>query len=617
MTVIQVARKLNLTLADSAIAKSLALLTRADKVKVYIVCLIQTFLGFLDLAAVAIFGILGALTISGIESNEPGTKVKLVLGWLQISNLSFQQQASLLGLCAIFLLVTKTVVSMYLTRKTLYFLSYRSAKLAGETVSKLLSLPMLDIQKRSSQEVVYSLTVGISTITLGVIGSMVLLISDTSLLIVISIALFVIDPVLALMTIALFSVIAILIYLMLNKKARTLGLQSAQLSVDGNMMILEVLNTLREQYVRHRMHFYAKSIKSNRAQISNVAAETSFMPYIGKYVLETAVIVGCIGISAFQFYRHDAYQAVATLSIFVASAMRIAPAVLRIQQGAIQIKVDSASAEKTRELLEELQPIREISEISESHDFIHDGFEGRIHLRELKYAYPETRSFAIDGLSMEIAPGQVVAIVGPSGAGKSTLVDLILGVIKPSSGSITISGSVPSEVLQTYPGACGYVPQEVFIIDGTIAENIAIGFENETFDYQRMEEVIRISQLDETIRTFPNGLQERVGERGSRLSGGQRQRLGIARSLYTNPKLLVLDEATSALDGQTEADISDAISAMRGEVTIILIAHRLSTVRKADRVVYMENGSIVSTGTFEKVRSDVKNFDSQAQLMGL
>jgi ABC-type multidrug transport system fused ATPase/permease subunit len=615
--VIQGVRMLNLTLLDSAIVKSLALLTRADKIKVYFVCLIQTFLGFLDLAAVAIFGILGALTISGIESNEPGTKVKLVLNWLQIDHLNFQQQASLLGLCAIFLLVSKTLLSMYLTRKTLYFLSYRSAKLAGETVSKLLSLPMLDIQKRTSQEIVYSLTVGISTLTLGVIGSMVLLISDTSLLIVMSVALFILDPVLALMTIALFSIIALLIYLMLNKRAKVLGIQSAQLSVDGNMMILEVLATLREQFVRHRMHFYAKNIKFNRSQISNVAAETSFMPYIGKYVLETAVIVGCIGIAAFQFYRHDAYQAVATLSIFVAAAMRIAPAVLRIQQGAIQIKVDSASAEKTRLLLTELQPAEGIFEPSENFDFSHEGFKGRVYLEDLKYIYPGSRAFAIDSVSMEISPGQVVAIVGPSGAGKSTLVDLILGVISPASGSITISGATPREILEAYPGACGYVPQEVFIIDGSIAENIAIGFETDTFDYERMAEVVRIAQLENLIESFPMGLEERVGERGSKLSGGQRQRLGIARSLYTNPKLLILDEATSALDGQTEADISNAISAMRGDVTIILIAHRLSTVRKADQVVYLENGKVISTGSFEKVRNDVRNFDSQAELMGL
>jgi ABC-type multidrug transport system fused ATPase/permease subunit len=224
---------------------------------------------------------------------------------------------------------------------------------------------------------------------------------------------------------------------------------------------------------------------------------------------------------------------------------------------------------------------------------------------------------AITGVSLEILPGQVVAVVGPSGAGKSTLVDLILGVISPDKGKITISGLPPRESMETYPGACAYVPQDVFIIEGSVAENIAIGFDETSFDYQRIQNAIENAKLSEVVEALPDGIRSSVGERGSRLSGGQRQRLGVARSLYTNPKLLVLDEATSALDGQTEADISESISAMRGEVTVILIAHRLSTVRKADQVVYIDEGKILAVGSFEQVRSAVKDFDSQAVLMGL
>ena len=606
-----------LSFKNSTLSKSMALLTKGDKLKVYAVSLIQTFLGFLDLAAIAIFGILGALTISGIESNQPGSKVQTVLKILHIQNLSFQNQASLLGLAAIVLLVSKTIFSMYLTKKTLYFLSFRSAKLSGATISKLLSAPLLQIQKRTSQEIVYSLTTGISSLTLGVIGAMVLLISDTSLLLVLSVALFAFDPLLALMTVVLFSLMAILIYVLLNKRAEQLGSDNARLAIRGNMLILELLNTFREQSVRNRKYFYSESIKINREEFSSVAAGTSFLPYIGKYVLETTVIVGCVVISAFQFYLYDAYQAVTTLSIFVAAGMRIAPAVLRIQQGAIQIRVDSASAENTRKLLEELQALEGINPPEVESDFLHTGFDSSVRLENLQFTYPKADRPAISEVNLEIHPGQVVAIVGPSGAGKSTLVDLILGVIEPDSGKVYISGVPPQQVLAKFPGACAYVPQDVFISDGTIAQNIAIGFGESSLNLEQINKAIDIAQLRSVIDSLPSGIDSPVGERGNRLSGGQRQRLGVARSLYTNPKLLVLDEATSALDGQTESDISDSISAMRGQVTVILIAHRLSTVRKADKVVYIDGGKIHAIGTFDEVRNQVKDFDSQAALMGL
>ena len=601
----------------SALGQSLALLGKGDKRKVYLVCLIQTFLGFLDLAAVAIFGVLGAIAISGLESNQPGAKVQTVLRILNIDHLEFQTQAALLAIFAITLLVGKTIFSMYITKRTLYFLSYRSAKLSSTTFSKLLSAPLLFIQKRNSQETLYALTTGISTLTLGVIGSLVLLISDTSLLLVMTVALLFLDPFLAMMTIVMFSGIALFIFILLNKRARELGVKNSQLAISGNTLIIEFLSTFREQTVRNRQYFYSDKIRNNRTQFSNVAAETSFMPYISKYILETTVIIGCIAIAAFQFYRHDAYQAVATLSIFIAAAMRIAPAILRIQQSAIQIRVDSATAENTRILLNELNDYSGLFEVTPPNDFDHEGFVATVVLEDVNFTYPNSHRSAVQSVSLEINSGQVVAIVGPSGSGKSTLVDLILGVLKPDTGSIEISGCSPAAAIAKFPGACAYVPQDVFLIDGSISENISIGYEESQVSHERINAAIQIAQLEALVNSLPGRLSAQVGERGSKLSGGQKQRLGVARSLYTNPKLLVLDEATSALDGQTEADFSEAISAMKGNVTVILIAHRLSTVRKADLVVYIDEGKIQSLGTFEQVRKEVTNFDTQAALMGL
>jgi ABC-type multidrug transport system fused ATPase/permease subunit len=194
---------------------------------------------------------------------------------------------------------------------------------------------------------------------------------------------------------------------------------------------------------------------------------------------------------------------------------------------------------------------------------------------------------------------------------------VILGVLVQDSGEVTISGKNPLSAIETWPGAIGYVPQDVIITSGTFRENVALGYPVKIASDASVSEAIQVAQLSEFISTFPTGVDTQVGERGAKISGGQRQRLGIARAMFTKPKLLVLDEATSALDGETEANISDAISSLKGSVTVVMIAHRLSTVRHADLVVYLEEGRILAQGSFEEVRSKVPGFDRQAQLMGL
>ena len=247
----------------------------------------------------------------------------------------------------------------------------------------------------------------------------------------------------------------------------------------------------------------------------------------------------------------------------------------------------------------------------------YEGFEPSIKLTNLTYIYRNSDRPAISDINLEIPAGSVVAIVGPSGGGKTTLIDVILGILEPKEGEVKISGRPPLEAIGKWPGAISYVPQEGYLSQGTIASNISLGYHADAFEESKIWKALQISQLEQFVSNLPDKLNTIVGDQGSSLSGGQRQRLGIARALVTNPKLLILDEATSALDGETEANISSAIQSLKGEVTVVLIAHRLSTVREADKVVYLEDGKIASVGTFNEVRSNVPNFDHQASLMGL
>jgi len=197
------------------------------------------------------------------------------------------------------------------------------------------------------------------------------------------------------------------------------------------------------------------------------------------------------------------------------------------------------------------------------------------------------------------------------------LADVILGVISPDAGVVEISGRSASDVVREWPGVLAYVPQDVAIIDGTVRSNVAMGLPDSLVDDERVREALRRAHLSALFDNSREGLDTLVGEHGVKLSGGQRQRLGIARALYTRPRFLVLDEATSALDAQTEFDVSETIAEMSGEVTRVIIAHRLATIRNCDVVVYLDRGRVVASGTFDEVGTAIPDFDRQAELLGL
>jgi len=369
--------------------------------------------------------------------------------------------------------------------------------------------------------------------------------------------------------------------------------------------------------VKNRRSYYTDIIRKQRMQLADTGAELAFMPNVSKYVIEIAVVIGSLLICAWQFKVHDASHAVGVLSVFLAASTRIAPAVLRVQQGAIQIRGNFGTAAPTLDLIESLGGAENINEEIDKIDFEHIGFNAAVEISEVTFAYPPKNKDVILKASLFFEKGKIVAFVGPSGAGKTTIIDLMLGVLNPDEGSIMISGLSPSVAISTWPGSIAYVPQDVIISNGTVRENVALGYPSAEVNDEDVWRALESAQLLEFIKTLPNGLNTQTGDRGTRLSGGQRQRLGIARAMFTRPLLLILDEATSSLDGETEANITDSVQKMRGEVTVVMIAHRLSTVRHADLVVYMESGKVVATGNFDEVRKLVPNFDKQAQLMGL
>jgi ABC-type multidrug transport system fused ATPase/permease subunit len=443
------------------------------------------------------------------------------------------------------------------------------------------------------------------------------LVSDLSLLILLGGGLLFADPLMGVISIFVLLTLSLVMYRIMAIRVNSLGVEITETSISSNEKIVEALSSFKELTVRNRINFYTSEVSQLRNQLGEKLARISFYPYVSKYLIESLIVLGSLSIGAAQFILYDMNKAVTTLAIFLTAGTRVAPAILRIQQGAIQIRGSLGQAMPALDLIETLGSGPGSDSPLALLDTDHFGFTAAIKLENLTFSYPNASSPAMVGANLEISQGKTIAIVGPSGAGKSTLVDLMLGFLTPSEGFVAISGFPPSEAISEWPGAIGYVPQDISFSSGTIRENVKFGFPYFKGEEDLVSNALKIAQLDSFVFSLPDGIDTRIGENGLNLSGGQRQRLGIARAMFTKPKLLIMDEATSSLDGETEASISLALDSFKGKITTIIIAHRLSTARFADIVVYIEAGRILSIGTFDEVRSSIGNFDNQAKLMGL
>jgi len=612
-------------LQNTILFDSLNLLKRSDKRLLIIITVSQIIVNLLDLLGIGLIGILSALSVQGIESQHPGNRVSLVLRTLHLDHISFRAEVAYLAIGATVIFISKTILSMIFTKKIFNYLSKKGAEISAELISKILSQDLVDLQKRTAQEILYIVSSGVNSIVIGIIGTMITVLSDFTILLIISTSLFIVDPVIALSTVALFASVAFVLHYFLQVRAREIGIESNKLAVQNNEKILEVLNSYRESVVHDRRDYYVNEISVLRFALASLTAESSFLPYISKYIIESASILGILALGGYEFGTKNAVYAFSILAVFMAATSRIGPAALRIQQGLLTIRSSGGAAASTFELIEGLKndysrreyPHQANSQPRINPSFEHKDFAPKIFLENVCFSYSESSKFSMKDISLIINEGERVAIVGPSGGGKTTLIDLILGVLEPQSGIVTISGCNPREAFKIWPGAISYVPQNVNVVSGTVRHNVALGYPLDFAHDERIFEALKLAELTSTIDNIPEKLDFNVGENGHKFSGGQRQRLGIARALFTSPKFLVLDEATSALDGITEAAISKAIENLTEHTTVLIVAHRLSTAKKANKVVYIENGRILAIGSFEHVRRTVLDFEKQASLMGI
>jgi ABC-type multidrug transport system fused ATPase/permease subunit len=419
-----------------------------------------------------------------------------------------------------------------------------------------------------------------------------------------------------------------ILQLLLGSWATSLGQRSVEADIGSLAAMQHALRAYREVTVTGRRSLFIAKFQALRWDAAKVLADQFILNQIGKYIFEIGLIVGAGVLVAFMSLTKDLTAGIAIITVFLVASARVFPSLLRMQAAFSSIRGAQGSSGVTIDLIadldaaekEYLPPTIPPAEASEFNRTVHEGFpgfEGTVSVTSVSLGYPGASRLALDSVSLSIQQGKSVAFVGSTGAGKSTLADVILGVLLPDSGSVEVSGGQPFETVQRWPGAMAYVPQDAAVLTGTVRENVALGIPMDFIDDSLVSEALERAHLADFLANSRDGINTLVGENGVQLSGGQRQRLGIARAMYSRPRLLVLDEATSALDAETEHLIKETLDSLSGDVTMIIVAHRLATVRHCDQVIYLSSGRIAGSGTFEEVREQVPDFDRQALLLGL
>lgn len=598
------------------ISKSFQVYEKKARHKLYMSIFIQSCLSVLDLFGIAAIGLIGAMSVQGIQSNSNPKSVDKILTILNFDGFTFQTQVALLAILATVILISKTLISIVAIRRIYRFMSNQSAILAADLFARILRQPLSYITTLTPNKILYSVTAGCSRVTLGITGNYISVIVDGVLLTLLFGVLLFVDIAMTLSIGFFFSTAIILFHQLIKRKAEEVGETESNLNIQSNTLVLEGIQSYRERYVKNTLPYLTDRFFLVRVKLSKALAESAFLPNVTKYLIESLVLVGALLVCGIQFAMNDAAEAIATLSIFIGAATRVTPAIMRMQQSLIQIRNSKGAAKSALDLIEYLQANEELQTVV-------DGAPSReiseqvLRMQEVSFKYPGSEHLAVKKVNLGLVEGESIALVGPSGGGKSTIADLILGIAKPTTGKIEVFNQSPRDVILQNKGAIGYVPQMTSLLSDTLRENLLLGSNSPTATDKYLYSILEAVGLKDEFEALGLNLNTTMGESGIKLSGGQLQRLGIARALVTQPSFLVLDEATSSLDATSENTIISTLNSLQGKISMVIIAHRLSTIRNVNKIYYIENGEVISSGTFEQLRRDVNDFDVQAKLMGL
>ena len=475
---------------------------------------------------------------------------------------------------------------------------------SAELLRRYILSPFIVHRTRNLPEVYRNITFSVQQAFGQVLLGLITLMSDLLILFAIAVVLVIVSPPVSLFVGVFFFVLTWSVQRILRGRQTQIGQALSDAEIEGWQFLMPALDGFRESRLASSGERFVDGFAASRTKQARAVRGASLVAELPKYILEIGFVFAIMGASMILFNTSSTDIALSVLGVFAAASLRMLPTLNRVSATMSMVRSARVGLATLADAVRQLE-----TDGTHTENRVSDvQYGGDIELRGIGFNYPDSTDTVLRDIWTSIPENRTTAFIGSSGAGKSTLLDIILGLLPPSSGEVRCGGTSIGDDPVAWYETLGVVPQEVFLLNDTIAANIAFGVPASEVDPARVAEAVEMAQLRSLVEDLPAGLDTVVGERGVRLSGGQRQRIGIARALYRRPSVLVLDEATSSLDNATEQQISATIESLKGRMTIILVAHRLSTVRNADKIVFMSSGGVETEGTFDEVRQTSVEF---------
>ena len=575
----------------------------------------RALVGLLDLAGILAIGLLAtSIALFLTEGSDPNRVIEI--GDFKLGAIN-AQSLPIVAALILLLFVSKALLSILLTRQLAIFLAKIEARASRDIAASAFSKGLEGIRKHSRDEILFAALTGSPNAFNLLLNSVGTLIAEGFLFVFVLMSFSILNPAAALGAVIYFGLIGLLIQHFIGRQLEKTSYKMNDLSIASSSSLLDLSEVYRESTILGRRQFFIDKLYAARLAASRHGANQLVLNGMPRHIVETSLIISIGVFILLQTASGDIATSAATLGVFLSGGLRLTAALLPLQSAILSIKQALPAANRAFAFLDTVEDDLS-NQANPKADTNPSNFPNvAVSLDRVSFRYQGSEQVTLDNISIAIPAGAQAAFIGLSGAGKSTLADLVLGLLTPTSGKVVLGDQDAWQLIRNQPGIFGYVPQKPGMVSGTISENIALGIDSKDVNKELLDNAISLAHLKDLVQSLPNGVETNLGKRKDELSGGQLQRIGLARALYAQPKLLIMDEATSALDAESEDEINKALDEMRGQVTVILIAHRLNTVQRSDIVFLIEEGKVTASGTFPELLKTNDRVQSLAKLMAI